>query len=193
MQGFFVTIFITNTQTKMNKPNVVLKNIKTFQGHDGIGLNADIWINGIKCMHVFDGAYGGQFEYTENTYNNPKAAIVKENIKLLDEYIDSLPVRVSSYNDKFYSIKVDRDIFINDIIDEMEKAKTRKKFEKLYQTAIVFGMPDGNKIQYMDYKRPLSEVSLHLLVNQIKFIQTKYCINGVQILNNNLESLGIQL
>ena len=38
----------------MEKPNVVLKKVKTFQGRDGYGLNAEVWINGVYCTIVLN-------------------------------------------------------------------------------------------------------------------------------------------
>ena len=31
----------------MKKPIVLLRNVRTFEGHDGLGLNADVWIDGV--------------------------------------------------------------------------------------------------------------------------------------------------
>jgi hypothetical protein len=177
----------------MKAPKVELKNIKTFQGHDGTGLNADVWINGINCMHVYDGAYGGEFDYTENLYNNPKAAEVKANIKLLDDYIANLPEKPFTHGNTTLSIKVNRDIFIDDILAEKEKQKAIKKMQKLFQTAIVFGIPNGNSYQYVNFKRPLSDIPLSILKTKIIQIKLTYCKKGIVILNTNLSALNVQL
>ena len=77
----------------MRKPNVQLKKLSFFEGHDGYGMNADIWIDGVKCMHVYDGAFGGCYEYTENRdgSNPDKDEKVKQYIADLNAYIDTLP------------------------------------------------------------------------------------------------------
>ena len=41
----------------MRKPIVQLKKLSFFEGHDGYGMNADVWIDGVKCMHVYDFFY----------------------------------------------------------------------------------------------------------------------------------------
>ena len=176
----------------MEKPNVQLKNVRTFAGHDGTGLNADIWINGINCMHVFDGAYGGEFEYTENTYNNPKAEQVKANIQLLDDYIAQLPPQDTPYG----KIKYNRDCYIDDVLAEMEKAKTQKKMQKLMLTAIIWGVPNGDRYTYLDYKIPLtglSKTAPRMLQERIDKIKAQYCTDGVVILNTNLTELGVKV
>lgn len=43
----------------MIKPVITLKKVKTFIGHDGIGLSADVYVDGIKTFYIFDGATGG--------------------------------------------------------------------------------------------------------------------------------------
>ena len=180
----------------MNKPNVQLKNVKMFKGHDGTGLNADIWINGINCMHVYDGAYGGEFEYTENIYENPKAEQVRININLLDDYIKTLLPKTNTVTGKPYSFKMNRDLFIDYLLEEQETAKINakqdKKLNKLFQTALVIGVPNGKGYRYKNFKRPLSgfpKVYLELQVEQIK----KAMYEGEEILNTNLEALGVTI
>jgi hypothetical protein len=170
----------------MKKPNVQLKNIKTFRGMEGYGLNADLYINGIKCIFVIDEGNGGEFLYEENILNkNPKE--VADNIQILDDYIASLPPE--KYHEM--EIKVNRDIFINNLLVEMEEAKAKKKLQKLFNTAIVFGKPNGNQYQYLNFKQPLSKYPSLQIAVKVKEIQKKYCTDGVLILNDNLQQFGI--
>lgn len=179
----------------MKKPKVVLKNVKTFQGHDGQGLNADVWIDGVNCMHVFDGAYGGQFEYTENTYNNPKSKLVESNIKILNEYVKQLPEQDFEFNGQTSKLKINLDMFIDDILVEQEQAKIDKKFEKkknkLMLTSILLGLPTEKGYSYINYKKPLSNVPKEKLQNGLNIIVLTHCKKGVQVLNTNLNELGV--
>ena len=166
-----------------------------FQGHDGTGLNADVWINGVNCMHVHDGAYGGEFEYQENTFNNPKAAQVKANIKLLDDYIATLPEVESDMGGHKFKFKMNRDFYIDKVLEEQETAKAKVKQEKkmnaLYTHALVIGKPNENKYRFMDMKRPLSEVPALLLQSYLAKLRRECETTGEQILNTNLAKLGI--
>jgi len=175
----------------MKAPKVELKKIQNFQGHDGTGLNADIWINAINCMHVFDGAYGGEFEYTDNTYNNPKVEQVKTNIQLLDDYIKTLPKGTSGSGDKAFKFKVNRDIFINDLLEQIEIAKVKKKMRKQMQTCILIGVPDDDRYCYFNLKRSLSALNRQQLQSYVANIKMKHCTSDTVILNTNLKELGI--
>ncbi len=167
----------------MDKPKVILKNVKKFQGHDGTGLNADIWINGINCMHVYDGAYGGEFEYTENTYKNPQAALVETNIKLLDDYIAQLPEQDTPYG----KIKFNRDCYIDEVLRQQE-------LEKLFGRAIVFGKPTSDAYRYINMKKPLSACMLNTLQMYADKVKAECTRTGEQILNaNSLIALGVKL
>lgn len=183
----------------MKEPKVVLKNVKIFQGHDGTGLNADVWINGVNCMHVYDGAYGGEFEYTENLYNNPKAELVKKNIALLNEYVDQLPAEDSGIikDGKPMMIKYGLDVYIDRILEKQEKEKANKKFEKqklkLMQTAILLGIPENSNYSYVKFKRPLSDIPRDRLQTHLNTIVLTHCKRGVQVLNTNLEQLGVEV
>jgi hypothetical protein len=181
----------------MKEPKVVLKNVKTFNGHDGTGLNADVWINGINCMHVFDGAYGGEFEYTENIYNNPNAEQVKKNIEMLNEYVNQLPEQETQFGDKKVMLKMNLDMYIDDILVKQETEKAKKKFEKqkqkLMQTAILLGNPDETGYQYINLKRPLSDFPKGILQTHLNTIVLTHCKKGVKVLNTNLEQLGVEV
>jgi hypothetical protein len=175
----------------MKEPKITFKNVKTFRGMEGIGLNADIYINGVKCIFVIDEANGGEYNYENYEYNNPKAEQVRANIKLMDNYIASLPAKICTDFGKSISIKVDRDTYINDKLLEIEEQKADKKMQKLFKTGIVFGVPNSGKYQYLNFKRPLSEIMSMIVQRQINIVKKEYCKNGEQILNTNLAKLGL--
>ena len=182
----------------MKKPKVTLKNIKFHEGHDTmIGLNADIWIDGVKCMHVHDDAYGGCFEYHNFTYQNPKAEQIKTLIKNLEDYIAQLPEKDYEFGGRKHKMKVDMDMYINDLVEEWETEKNRKKFEnqknKLMQKAILIGVPDGKEYKYFNFKKPLSEINPLVLEGHVKDIKHKHCKDGKVILNTNLAEHGITI
>lgn len=182
----------------MKEPKVVLKNVKMFEGHDGVGLNADIWIDGVKCMHVFDSAHGGGFEYTNNTYNNPKAELVKEKIALLHEYVDQLEEEEVELGGVKRMIKYGMDVYIDRVLEKQEKEKAVKKFErqkmKLMQTAILIGKPNekGN-YRHFNFKKPLSSIPTAVLQTHLNTIVLSHCKKGVQVLNTNLKQLGLEI
>jgi len=177
----------------MKKPNVQLKKTKTFRGTDGYGLNAEVWINGIFCMFLIDEANGGCFDYEHQIYNNPKADQVKANIKLLEDYIKTLPEK--DYGT--FKAKVNMDTYLNDIYVAQEEDKVRKKNEKrmskLFQTALVIGKPNEDKFRFINFKRPLYEVPSLILQSNLAKLRVECTKTGEQILNTNLEELGIKV
>ena len=38
---------------------ITLKNVQTMQGRDGIALNCDVWVNGVKAFNYLDEGNGG--------------------------------------------------------------------------------------------------------------------------------------
>jgi hypothetical protein len=186
----------------MEKPNVVLKKVKHFQGLDGYGLNAEVYINGVYCTFVIDEGNGGCLDYQHNFRlgSDNHNAMIKERIKLLEDYIATLPDIVSSLGgDEPFTYKQDLDSYINQLVDDMENAKEKAKFEKkkvkLFETAIVFGIPDSDKYQFMKFKNPINDYQTaeakSYLQAKVKSIALTYCKNGIEILNTNLKPLGI--
>ena len=185
----------------MKEPKVELKNVKTFRGMEGYGLNADIWINGVKCMFVMDEANGGEFDYEELVHGVKNAGEVKALIQELRDYIDNLPKEPMIIGGKPYTnekgevmlYKQDMDSYINNILLKQDKEKAQKKMRKQFNTAIVFGVPDAASYQYLNFKRPLSEVNSLILQGKYNEIKSKYCKNGVVVFNDNLTALGVKL
>ncbi len=181
----------------MNKPNVQLKKVKTFLGMDGYGLNAEVWINGVKCYFVLDEGSGGEMDFTNearHTTDPAKRKLIEDNCKLLDDYIKTLPPETSNFGGKPFTIKMDLPLFIDKLVDEMETEKLRKKnerkMEKLFQTALVIGKPDSNKFRYINFKRPLSTLPLVYLQPHVDKLKRECATSGEQFLNTNLKELA---
>ena len=186
----------------MNEPKCELKNIRTFIGNEGYGLNADLFINGVKCIFCLDDAGGGPMDLQVLAYGNPKADIIKANVKLLEEYINSLPEekmwRDGENTDPFLdrdgnqmTIKPDLESYVNDLAMKVQTQKELKKFNKLCETSIVMGIPNSTRYSYINYKKPLLTVPNRQVLFSSAMV--KYCSKGVVILNTNLTELGITL
>ena len=179
----------------MNKPKVELKNVKFFQGREGYGLNADIWINDLKCMHVYDDANGGCFNYQPYTYNNPKAEQIKANIKLLDEYVDSLPDEQHDVGGGIvHRFKMNLDMVVDKIINEQEKIKEQKKKDKLELQNIMFGVPNADSYHIVKMKSPIAtylanDTLKRRLVLYMRDIKRKEFKDGYVFLNKNLQCI----
>ena len=168
-------------------------------GMEGQGFNVDVWINGVKCMLAIDSAQGGCFEYQSYAYKNPKADQIAVNTKLLEDYIDSLPEYPMEINGEPYKrdgkvvmMKPDMDNFIDDLIIELQKAKEAKKMTRLMKTSFIFGVPNADRYDYVQYRRPLAEINRVALQKELDKMRAKYCKGNVQLLNTNISALELK-
>jgi hypothetical protein len=174
----------------IKKPIISLKNVKFHKGHDGVGLNCDLYVDGKKVSEVHDDAYGGGNEY------NPcgkTPAEVKANRKTLEdlEAYAKTQTYVSEFNDK--PMTKNLDIIIDEILHEQEKEKEAKKIEKKFATHIITGVPNGEStLEYTYKKRLLSTIPVARLQADIDAIKAKLKV-GERILNTNLQALGINI
>jgi hypothetical protein len=183
----------------MKKPNVVLKNVKFHEGQEGYGLNADVWIDKLKCIHIHNDGNGGCLNINILSYDSKNLKKIKSNVKYLNEYINSLPDKPLDFGhgivkDKKGNVrmfKIDLEYYLNELTYEYERQKERKKQEKLMQKGILIGVPNGNSYSYFNYKRPLSEVPEIDLQQTVINIDGNHCKGDVVILNTNLKELGI--
>ncbi|MCK9543604.1 MAG: hypothetical protein M0R03_16420 [Novosphingobium sp.] len=175
----------------MKEPKITFKNVKTFQGMEGVGINADVYINGVKCYFIIDSGDGGDLEFRDIIQGN--ITNIQFNKMLLDEYIKSLPEKKWNIGGTEKFFKVTLEDYINDKIVEWDEQRQKKKFQnkmkKLFKTCIVFGVPDSGSYQYLNFKKPLDSFPPEYLDMQIHNVQKKYCKGDVQILNTNLQQL----
>ena len=169
---------------------VELKNLKLHQGHDGQGLNADIFINGIKCMHVYDGAYGGEFEYTDYSRlpNAKNVEKIKQLNAELEAYVKTLPPI------EFQGTKLDMnmDMFIDELAKKKLEEQEEKKKLRLMQKAILVGVPNADRYSYYSYKVPLSRIPTATLQKHVDSYKSRLK-EGEVILNTNLAELNVNV
>lgn len=176
----------------MDKPKIELKKVKTFIGNEGHGLNAEVWVDGIKTAYVIDDA-SGSIMYDFTVYDKVK-------FKQLEEYVDSLPHEPMIIEGKPFERDgkvVMHEPRIEDVIDEvfteMQTAKAMKKLEKKFVNHLVWGNKKFNgNYSYVKYPRPLSEYSRLALQKAVDLRKETFEPDEV-FYNTNFESLNIKI
>ena len=143
---------------------------------------ADLWINGKKVGYAKNEGRGGCTDYRGDSRED------NELIAEAEEYCKTLP------HDEFGEQSLE-DV-INKFLENHLNAKQQKKMEKLMESAILFGVPNGSEYHIIKYKFPLAVlVQTHkpFLIKKIMEIKVNECKNGVVILNTNLKALGLDI
>lgn len=189
---------------KMKKPKVALKNIVTHNGEDGLGFNADLFINGLKCFHVLDDGNGydsNGYNFTILTHNNPKANLINKAIDDLHAYVDSMPKlpfmafgeqQVDELGEPMY-ITNTVEMLVHELFKEFVIARDTKKFEQVCKKSICFGIPNGYQYQMISCNKPLAEVPVKILQSYIDQIKKLHMKPDDVILNKNLTALGVTI
>jgi len=148
---------------------------------------ADLYINGKKVGECSNDGRGGCTDYRGDRPEHYQV------IRDAENYFKSLPkVKSEEYN---FEYQPTLESAIDDQFEEYLKVKAFKKLEKKFETAICFGVPDGNSYRFVSWKskKPLSVIPKAIIQNEVNRIKANECKNGVVILNTNLQSLGIVL
>ena len=103
----------TAMQSLINECSI--KKLKFHKGHDGQGFNCDLYYKGKLVSSVYDGAYGGEFEYTtfdvelmkqlEREYNKIK----EKDFYCIDSIVDKLINAHQLEKDKKKGVVLKRD------------------------------------------------------------------------------------
>ena len=140
---------------------------------------ADLYINGKKVGECKNDGKGGCSDYYGSTPENNQL------IRQAEDYFKTLPkVKAEGYNFEYQPTLEDA---IDKQLELYLKAKEQKRMSKLFQTAIVFGKPNGYSYRYMNFKQPLSNVPMTKLVFYVAKVVSDHCHDGVVILNTNFK------
>jgi len=183
----------------MKEPKVQVKNVRFHEGREGTGVNADFFINGVKCIHVLDDGNGGCLSIDILAYGSKDPEKIKALVAELEAYVDSLPEKPFEFNGTLLKddngnvrmIKNTLEDHLNDHLYEYEHQQVQKKIEKRMQTSILWGVPNNGSYGYIDFKRPLSTLPLEALQTKLNILVMEKCKKGVVILNTNLTTLGL--
>jgi len=125
-----------------------VKNVKTFKGHDGIGMNCDLYRGKTKIADCHDGAYGGEIEIRFFGENRRKEE------DLLQEICASLPLVPFEHGDDY---AVDMSSFVDDLANKALLEKDIKKMKKVCQTKTLFKTSTSKIGAYSIIPSPPSE------------------------------------
>ena len=150
-----------------------VKKLKTFNGHEGVGANAEIWFKRKKVADFIDEGNGGE----------PYVYYVDENKFLLLEFIETLPEysQAEEYSDSDYDWDEERKPWAaNDVINAIvHVAEERKEFKKTLRKVV--GLKNG---EILTWKYKSSELDKELN-HKGKLIPLHECLKltGVKCLN----------
>ena len=128
---------------------LTLKKIKTFIGHEGYGLNAELFLDGVKVAFILDDANGGDVDYqfTDKASEDRVWAFVKSTPD--DEYTKGM--RTQEYWMKYpKAIETHKlDTLINEFVDNFQQ---EKRLNRLRKNNVVFTTPDCKEGQFYQLK-----------------------------------------
>lgn len=179
-----------NTKTTLaTAPKIELKNVKTFRGTEGHGLNATIYVDGIKTAFIMDAADGGEPQY--DVFN-------KEKFKQLEDYAASLPaepivfdgVTMKEKDGTPMTIQPSVDSLVDEVFNQLERAKQAKKLEKKMVQSVMWGVPGGDNYVEQKFRIPLSQIPAYKLQAYLNKYMSEFK-PGEVFLNTNLNILGL--
>lgn len=114
-------------------PRLAIAAVKQFEGTDGYGLNADLFLDGKRVAFLLDEGSGGEFmtRYT-----------ARETEKVVDDYINSLnlpakivPLAEGETDGKQITLEQDLESLVNETCDQMAN---EKRYKRLLKTSVIW-------------------------------------------------------
>jgi hypothetical protein len=183
---------IMNSQTAvLTKPIITLKNAKTFIGREGYGLNATIYVDGIKTAFIMDDAGGGEPDY--DIFNQEKFDQVKAWCELQPErpmVYDGEVMKDAEENP--LTTKVTIDELVDNAFNASQREKEAQKMIKKMADHVMWGVPGDNRYATVKMNIPLAKIPTDKLQALIDKYKSKFK-PGEQFLNTNFEALKIKI
>jgi hypothetical protein len=164
--------------------NFSVKNIKSFNGREGVGYSATLYLDGKKFAEILDDANGGEVDVHCFDVDAPKVSIntyigkdgvqhtwnVTPNYALLHNYVKTLPKWKSSFCDEMYDMEVGLFVeeLVNKILDEKKLAKAKKK-------GICFKLTTDNKNTYRT-------INTHDMEVAVAYLNKQFGLNSYQFI-----------
>jgi hypothetical protein len=171
------------------EPKIELKNVKTFRGNEGYGLNATLYVDGIKTAFVMDDASGGPVNY--DIFNQKKFDEIKAYAATLPAepiVFDGVPAL--DENKQPMTIQPDVDTLVDNAFNLIQREKEAKKIGKKMEQCVMWGIPGANAYHEVKWSAPLAKIPLARLQQSINKYMAEFK-PGEQFLNTNLKKLGL--
>ena len=153
---------------------IELKNVKINEAfsEETTCFIADVLINGKKVAHAKNDGRGGCTDYYP--YEGQRELLNQAEI-----FCKALPKEVVDFGDgRTFEFAQSLESVIDKLLHEKEKEKEQKKIDKLCETNIVFGKPNGMSYRYIGFNgRPkiadvkktiIGQKALEKLINRVK-------------------------
>ena len=167
---------------------IELKNLKVNSAfsEETICFMADVFINGKKVAYAKNDGRGGCTDYFP--YEGQR-----ELLNIAELFCKSLPTKPIDFGNRVVEFTQSLESVIDDLVFEKEKAKEQKKIDKLCETYIVYGKPNGMTYRYIGYngrkkiadlkKSIAGQKKLEKLINKVQGELKE----GEIIINKNLD------
>jgi hypothetical protein len=187
---------------------ITLKNLKTFEGHDaGLGINADICLNGFPFAHAYDDAHGGMMDIQPlgglnkvgDSYEvSPLLKRTRQMIVDVEAAIAKYPQHEVEFGGRSHMVKEDLEGIVNALVDEMETQKQIKREQKkgiLVKTAMGY-RTIGWKAGTIDnmFKKYPGDLNKKKILDMVQKAYDECKAKGDEVLNlEYLKSIGIKI
>lgn len=184
----------------MKEPKITVKKVSSFQGHDGVGVNADVYIDGVYAGHFYDDARGGEPDF-DLAYSHTDPTVrekAKAKVDALIAFAKEQPQRDINADKRFGDTPMMHQASYIDLMDyainDALQAKEDKKMDKMKASCLMWGKPNGLSYTRIKFSVPLlSALPLPVLQAQVDKVKKELKEGEVFLNAEHLQSLGVRL
>lgn len=144
---------------------VEMKGLKTFNGHDGGGFEASLYIDGKRSAIIFDDGWGGEWQWT---------ILEKDRVAALEAKMEDQPPWTYDIDGEEHSAPMTLDLWLDENVLALAEARGARKIQtlgpdgKVYEWNQPYKKANRERIIEMMEKSPKAEG--HKLLNGLPAI-----------------------
>ena len=164
---------------------VELKNVKYSPSlsEETNAFTADVLVDGVKCGYAKNNGHGG--DTNVQPYPEKRSLFFQ-----CEGWLKGQPqINIGSENDP-YMVDCDMESMVDMLFEQWLKEGDKKKREKKMETCLMWGVPNGDRYTYVNFKTKLSLIPHNVLQDKITFYKRSFK-EGEQFLNTNLEGYDL--
>lgn len=148
---------------------VEAKGYKRINGHDGMGFECSIYVDGKRTCHIFDDGWGGEWQYT--IFDQKRYDAMNERVTAMDPHI--YEYEGDGGEDKSFTIDMSLDIWLDETVMARAEARGARKVMtlnsddgKVYEWSITYKAKDRERLEaHIAKSKPT-----HALLNRVPAI-----------------------
>lgn len=181
-----IKLSLLNKLKKKKTMKIELKGIKFYEkmSEETNSFTADIYVDGKRCGFAKNDGRGGC------TFVSPIGGKTLDLFTNSEKWLTEQPEINIGTEENPFMVKSNMENVVDQLFEQWLKGRDQKKLEKKMESCLIWGVPNGERYTFVNYKQKLTNIPKNVLQDNINYYKQSFK-EGEIFLNTNL--VGFEL